>query len=102
MVIAGFLPSISSFEIATYQDTQASQAEDILGSEWVLWSDKKHNPFVVWFVFLSLFVDAVLCMGWWFTLLEIHKHACSNKTLSGPSLKNILIDQSWETIQQDL
>ena len=42
MVIAGILPSISSFEIGTWQGNQASQAEDILGSEWVLWSDKKH------------------------------------------------------------
>ena len=63
-MIAGILPSISSFEIGTWQGNQASQAEDILGSEWVLWSDKKHMLFVVRFVFLSLFVDAVLYMGW--------------------------------------
>ena len=63
-MIAGILPSISSFEIGTWQGNQASQAEDILGSEWVLWSDKKHMLFVVRFVFLSLFVDAVFYMGW--------------------------------------
>ena len=62
-MVAGFLPSSSSLKLALSK-TIKLQAEDILGSEWVLWSDKKHKPFVVRFVLLSLFGDAVLYMGW--------------------------------------